>query len=80
MIADSADGLEEKIGADYAGYARKAATTLDDVATRLKAKDADELVEDTRNFVKRNPGMALAGAAVVGFFLSRLLKSSADRA
>ena len=80
LISDSADGLEEKIGAEYAGYARKAATTLDDVATRLKAKDADELVSDTRDFVKRNPGLAVAGAAVAGFFLSRLLKSSNERA
>ena len=34
-----------------------------------------ELIEDTRNFVRNSPGVALAGAAVVGFVVARLLKT-----
>ena len=43
--------------------------------TRLPSKDPDELIDDTRNFVRNSPGIALAGAAVVGFVVARLLKT-----
>ena len=42
------------------------------------AKDPDELIEDTREFVRRSPGVAIAGAAIVGFALARLIKSGLD--
>lgn len=79
MIGDTADGIDERLGADYGNYARKAASSLEDVANKLATKDADELISDTRNFVARSPGIALAGAAVVGFALARLLKVGLDR-
>ena len=43
--------------------------------TASPSKDPDELIDDTRNFVRNSPGMALAGAAVVGFVVARLVKS-----
>ncbi|WP_262984782.1 hypothetical protein [Sphingomonas daechungensis] len=33
------------------------------------------MIEDTRNFVRNSPGIAVAGAAIVGFVVARLLKS-----
>lgn len=79
MIGDTADGIDERLGAEYGDYARKAATSLEDVANRLAAKDPDELIDDTRDFVRKSPGIALTGAAVVGFALARLIKSGLDR-
>lgn len=79
MIGETASGIDERLGAEYGDYARKAATTLDDVANKLAAKDADELIDDTRSFVKRSPGVALAGAAVIGFAIARLVKTGLDR-
>ena len=79
MIGDTAGGIDERLGADYGNYARKAASSLEDVANKLATKDADELIADTRNFVAKSPGIALAGAAVVGFALARLLKVGLDR-
>lgn len=78
MIGDTATGIDERIGSEYGDYARKAATTLDDVANKLASKDADELIDDTRGFVRKSPGIALAGAAIVGFALARLVKSGLD--
>ncbi|MEQ7872767.1 hypothetical protein ABDK56_02005 [Sphingomonas sp. ASV193] len=78
LIGDTASGLDERIGKEYGDYARKAASTLDDVSAKLAKKDADELIEDTRAFVKRSPGVALAGAAIVGFALARLVKTGLD--
>ena len=78
LIGDTADGLDERLGTDVGDYARKAASSLEDVANRLASKDADELIDDTRAFVKKSPGVALGIAAVAGFALVRLVKSGLD--
>ena len=80
LVGDTAAGLDERLGEEYGDYARKAATAIDDVANSLASKDPDELIEDTRNFVRKSPGMALAGAAIVGFALARLVRSGLDDA
>jgi ElaB/YqjD/DUF883 family membrane-anchored ribosome-binding protein len=75
MVGDTAPGIEERLGPDYGDYARRAAGAIENVANSIAEKDPDELIEDTRNFVRNSPGLALAGAAVVGFVVARLLKS-----
>lgn len=75
MVGDTAPGIEERLGADYGDYARRAAGSIENVANTIASKDPDELIEDTRNFVRNSPGVALAGAAVVGFVVARLLKT-----
>ena len=79
LIGDTADGLDDRLGAEYGDYARKAAGAIEDAANKLAAKDADELIDDTREFVRKSPGVALAGAAIVGFALVRLVKSGLDQ-
>ena len=52
---------------------------LEEAANSIAAKDADELIDDTREFVRKSPGVALAGAAIIGFALVRLVKSGLDQ-
>jgi hypothetical protein len=75
MVGDTAPGIEERLGLEYGDYARRAAGSIENVANTIASKDPDELIEDTRNFVRNSPGVALAGAAVVGFVVARLLKT-----
>jgi ElaB/YqjD/DUF883 family membrane-anchored ribosome-binding protein len=75
MVGDTAAGIEERLGPEYGDYARRAAGAIENVANTIAEKDPDELIDDTRNFVRNSPGVALAGAAVVGFVVSRLIKS-----
>jgi len=75
MVGDTAPGIEERLGPEYGDYARRAAGSIENVANTIASKDPDELIDDTRNFVRESPGIALAGAAVVGFVLARLLKT-----
>ena len=75
LVGDTAPGLEERLGPEYADYARRAAETLENAANRLASKDPDELIDDTREFIRKSPGVALAGAAIVGFALARLVKA-----
>ena len=79
LVGDTATQLDERLGQQYGDFARKAATTIEDTANRLASKDADELIDDTRTFVRNSPGVALAGAAVLGFALVRLVKSGLDQ-
>ena len=75
LVGDTAAGLDERLGPEYGEYARRAATAIENAANTLASKDPDELIEDTRNFVRNSPGIAIAGAAIVGFAVARLLKS-----
>lgn len=75
MVGDTAPGIDERLGADYGNYARRAAGAIENVANTIAEKDPNELIEDTRDFVRNSPGIALAGAAVVGFVVARLIKS-----
>ena len=75
MVGDTAPGIEERLGAEYGDYARRAAGAIENVANTIASKDPDELIDDTRTFVRNSPGIALAGAAVVGFVVARLVKS-----
>ena len=75
LVGDTASGLDERLGEEYGDYARRAAGSIEQAANSLASKDPDELIEDTRNFVRNSPGVALAGAAVVGFVVARLLKT-----
>ena len=79
MVGDTANGIEDRLGPDYGDYARRAAGAIENVANTIAEKDPDELIEDTRNFVRNSPGIALAGAAVVGFVLARLFKTGLAR-
>jgi len=79
MVGDTAPGIEERLGPEYGDYARRAAGAIENVANTIAEKDPDELIEDTRNFVRNSPGVALAGAAVVGFVVARLLKTGVAR-
>jgi len=79
LVGDTAAGLDDRLGPEYGEYARRAATALEEAANRIGAKDADELIDDTREFVRKSPGVALAGAAIIGFALVRLVKSGLDQ-
>jgi ElaB/YqjD/DUF883 family membrane-anchored ribosome-binding protein len=75
LVGDTASGIEERLGPEYGDYARRAALAIENTANAIAEKNPDELIEDTRNFVRNSPGIALAGAAVVGFVVARLLKT-----
>ena len=79
LVGDTAPGIEERLGPDYGDFARRAASAIENAASTIAEKDPDELIEDTREFVRNSPGIALAGAAVVGFVLARLLKTGLSK-
>ena len=80
MVEDVAATLDEKLGAHYGDYARKAAGAVSGAADTLKSKDVDELIEGARDFVRKKPAVAIGAAAAIGFVLTRLIKAGDDDA
>lgn len=78
IIEDTVEQIGERLGPQYADYARTASQTVNRYASTLQNKDPDELVDDARELVRKSPGVALAGAAIVGFGLIRLLKAGME--
>lgn len=74
LITDNAGVLDDKVGVKYGDYARGAAKSVQDAATRLDQKTVDELGEDATEFVRTSPALALGIAAAAGYLLGRVFK------
>jgi hypothetical protein len=58
-------------------YAEQAANWLDTAASHIEERGLDGLATDVVDFARRRPAVFLAGAAVVGFGVGRLIRSGA---
>jgi ElaB/YqjD/DUF883 family membrane-anchored ribosome-binding protein len=78
MLTDAAGQVEEKLGGQYGGYARQAATTVQGFSDQVKNKDVDELIDDVRTFVRKSPAVAIGAAAAIGFVVARVVAAGID--
>jgi ElaB/YqjD/DUF883 family membrane-anchored ribosome-binding protein len=78
MIGDSATQIDEKLGASYGDYARRAADAVSGFSDTLRDKQVDDLIDDARGFVRRSPALAIGAAAAAGFVIARLIKAGSE--
>lgn len=78
LIGDTAPSIDARLGSQYGDYARSAASAIERAAGSLANKEPDELVDDARSMIRKSPGIALAGAAILGFALVRVVKSGLE--
>jgi ElaB/YqjD/DUF883 family membrane-anchored ribosome-binding protein len=78
MISDSAAQIDEKLGAAYGDYARKAGDAVADFSASLREKEVEELMEDARDLVRRSPAIAIGAAAAAGFVIARIVKAGSE--
>jgi uncharacterized protein YicC (UPF0701 family) len=72
-------GAADEIGREIpqaADYVHKAADTIETAADQLRNRSVDELIGSLTRFARQQPAAAFAGAVLVGFVLSRFLKSA----
>ena len=69
-----ADTVAQEVPA-VADYVRGAGQKIDQLATDLRDKKVSELLTSATEFGRSQPVILLAGAALVGFALSRLIKA-----
>jgi ElaB/YqjD/DUF883 family membrane-anchored ribosome-binding protein len=78
MISDSAAQIDDKLGAAYGDYARKAGDAVADFSASLRDKDVEELFDDARDLVRRSPAIAIGAAAAAGFVIARIVKAGSE--
>lgn len=85
-LSDSSDRLAETLrraaeepeaGALQTKVLSAAAAGLETVAEDLRSRNFSQMTSDVQSYAQRNPMVFAAGAAVAGFMLARLLRSSA---
>jgi hypothetical protein len=72
-----AEGRVEEAGA-LGAYVRQAGERIDGVAGRLEEQGVDGVLGDVQDFARRRPGLFLAGAAVAGFAVGRMIRGARD--
>jgi ElaB/YqjD/DUF883 family membrane-anchored ribosome-binding protein len=78
IIEDAARSIDDRLGAEYGDYAHRASTAVSGFAGRVRDKSVDDIIDDTRDIVRRSPAVAIAAAAVVGFALMRVIRTGFD--
>lgn len=59
-----------------ADVAASTAETVRTVSSRLRDATVDDIIRDTEQFARRQPGLFIGGVFVLGFMLARFLKST----
>ncbi|HMG48433.1 MAG TPA: hypothetical protein VK614_13360 [Allosphingosinicella sp.] len=80
VLGDAARSVDERLGEDYGDYAHRAADAVAGFAGRIRDKSVDDIIDDTRDFVRKSPAIAIGIAAVAGFALIRVIKTGFDEA
>jgi len=80
IIEDAARSIDDRLGEDYGDYAHRASTAVSGFAGRVRDRSVDDILDDTRDVVRRSPAVAIAAAAVVGFALMRVVRTGLDQA
>lgn len=72
-------GAADEIGKEMpeaAEYVHTAASRIESAADELRNRSMEELIGSFTRFARQQPAAAFAGAVLVGFVLSRFLKSA----
>ena len=72
--------LHQQDQAAVGGYVEQAAERVETLTNHLRTRDVPQLIAETQDFARRQPGLFLMGAAALGFVGARFLMSSGQRA
>lgn len=74
-----AGSLDEDGQERLATYTRDAADRVRRLGDEVRERDFEVMLNSARDYARENPAVIIGGAAVLGFVLSRFLKSSSSR-
>lgn len=74
VVAENAAKIDDNFGPKYGDQARNAARGLQDAAAHIDTKSYDELGDEARDFVKKNPGLSVGIAAFAGYVIARIFR------
>ena len=79
-LRETAHQLRSQGQGPMAQYAEKASDQVERFSGYLRETDVDEIIDEVRGVARRRPALFLGGAAALGFFATRFLKSSSQEA
>jgi len=79
-FSDDLDGMAEQRGGMASDAVREVANRARSFTQQLDGREPAELLDDLRSFARRRPGMFLAGAAIAGVVVGRVLRGTRDAA
>jgi len=79
-LRQTGEQLEQQEQGAVGGYIEQAAERVERVTNHLRSHDVPELLAQTQDFARRQPGLFVAGALALGFLGARFLMSSGQRA
>ena len=77
-LQETGQQLRNQGQGSVAQYADRAAEQVERFSGYLRENDVDQLLEEARNFARSRPALFLGGAAALGFFATRFLKSTSE--
>ncbi len=77
-LRETAHQLRNQGQGSSAQYVDRATDQVERFSGYLRETEVDEIIGEVRGFARRRPGLFLGGAATLGFFASRFLKSSSQ--
>jgi hypothetical protein len=77
-LRESAQQLRKQGQGSVGNYADQVADQVERFSTYLRETEVDEILDEVRDFARRRPALFLGGAAAVGFFATRFLKSTSE--
>lgn len=81
ILKQNSDSFRQQgVGAFVGPYIDQAVQKLTDVGTTIQNKEIEEVIRDTEQFGRTQPGWFLTAAVLLGFLAARFLKSSSAQA
>lgn len=78
-IDAAASHLDDEDMTRLSGYVHDMAESLRSLATDLRNKSGDEMLQQVNQFARRNPALFIGGSVAIGFGLSRFARASRPR-
>ena len=77
-LQETGQQLRNQDQGSVAQYADEAADQVERFSGYLRENDVDQIMDEVRNLARSRPALFLGGAAALGFFGTRFLKSSSE--
>jgi ElaB/YqjD/DUF883 family membrane-anchored ribosome-binding protein len=72
---EAADKGKDKASEALGGFGQILRDSAEQIDEKVGAQYGDYILEDTRQFIRKSPGVAIGAAAAIGFVLARLVRS-----
>ncbi|MDT0630581.1 hypothetical protein [Rubrivirga litoralis] len=77
-LHDTSDSLRDQDQDAFARYADQAADQVEQFTSAVRDRSVGEILDEAERFARRDPGLFVGGAFLLGIFGARFLKASDD--